>query len=329
MDSHVSSTAASTDVGGGSGVRMVSDVGVTRLPEATARLQWTGGASKTGGLAASVGGGSGGGFCPGNTSVLVTAVVAPEGSNDTGVTSLTLKQTAADGTKDTLEALSVRTSVAKGVSAKPHAPGTSAIVLCNLQDKGGIALVGRGSVHDNPGGRFKHKSIHYPPSAASKAGGGGDAAPLVFVAARAKHDSADAGTAEAAHAVFATSVRSSSDSKFEVNIVRLDQGGHGWQHELQVDYLRLPFPGDGAKKTAGAELQLTDGKGSAQYGALQVGASKGPKSVRVAFQNFQLKGGKQIDVVLTAQATGEHHKDEVFTVTLGPNATTVEGFSAT
>ena len=69
---------------------------------------------------------------------------------------------------------------------------------------------GRGAVHDNPSGRFKHKTIRFdgPPMLVSKG------SPLVF--ATAHSDAADS-------AAFGLSVRSSSAEKFEVNAVRLDR----------------------------------------------------------------------------------------------------------
>ena len=95
----------------------------------------------------------------------------------------------------------------------PHTPAVSAAALCHGSDDAGGGAVykaGRGAVHDNPSGRFKHKTIRFdgPPMLVS------EGSPLVF--ATAHSDAADS-------AAFGLSVRSSSAEKFEVNAVRLDR----------------------------------------------------------------------------------------------------------
>ena len=59
---------------------------------------------------------------------------------------------------------------------------------------------------------------------------------------------------------------------------------------------------------------------------LQVGAKRGVVERWVRFGSAFAAGAAPA-VLLTAQATEGEHRDEVFSVTLGPNATTVEGFS--
>ena len=59
-------------------------------------------------------------------------------------------------------------------------------------------------------------------------------------------------------AVFATTVRSSAPTKFEVNVVRLDSES-GWRQELAVAYLALPRPAGGPGRAGSASLRLRDG----------------------------------------------------------------------
>jgi hypothetical protein len=350
-DSHSagSSTAtvsASNDgIRGSNSARMVSDTSIVDVS-----------------VSATAGGGSGtGSWCLSqsccaatDTAVLATAVVPTEGRNRTGVTALTLTgSNKPEKNPGNMNAVWVRVleNVPRHVQ---HSPGVSTAALCHSSGgddaaagAGGRAMykAGRGAVHDNPGGRFKHKTIHFDgPPIVSQDGKEHEneeshQAPLVFVTAHTGEVAADS----AGPAAFALSVRSSTSKKFEVNAVRLDHKGTGWQQELNVDYLVLSRP-EVAAAGGGAEglLKTAAGTVAARYGFVPIGprpeaaaTGGGPLTIWVNFLQggFQPSGtgGGVPTVVLTAQATDmeDQGKDEVFTVVLGPNSTTLTGFAAT
>lgn len=352
-DSHA--TGASTSVStGSSGIRgnddarMVSDAGVVDVSlSATAGITRDAGDQSVHWCVSPS-------CCSGtNTAVLATAMVPAEGRNRTGVTALTLVGAdKPDKTPAGLQAVWVRV-LAKVPKVAPNAPGVSAAALCysNDADAGGaVYKAGRGALHNNPGGRFKHKTIHLDDPALlepqeGKGNGQGEHShlhPLIYITARSDEAAAGSSGSGASSAAFAASVRSSSTSKFEVNAVRLDDKGIGWQHELYVDYLVLPHPGaapgggsGGAGPGASAVLQNSAGKVAARYGCVPIGAQSGTTTIWVNFQGSFLPsdtGAGTPTVVLTAQATSteeDRGRDEVFTTVLGPNSTTLQGFAAT
>ena len=254
-----------------------------------------------------------GAACAAGNATVLAAAVLPAGCNSSAVPVLTVHAAAR-------EPLRVNwlwwfgSDGAQGAGLP--APQVSPLLLCG--GHGGTGhKAGVGLVHDNPGGRFKHKTVRYPAPALATAE---DASPVVFVTALS---SPPEGAGED-KAVFATTVRSSAPTKFEVNVVRLDSES-GWRQELAVAYLALPRPAGGPGTGGSASLRLRDGA-EAQYGVLQVGAKRGMVERWVRFGSAFAAGAAPA-VLLTVQATEGEHRDEVFSVTLGPNATTVEGFS--
>ncbi len=286
-----------------------------------------------------------------DTAVLATAVVSTEGRNRTGVTALTLTGSNKSEKKPgKMQAVWVRV-LDKVPRRVQRSPSVSAAAFCHssggddaVAGAGGGAMykAGQGAVHDNPGGRFKHKTIHFdgPAMVAQERKENEEEesheAPLVFVTAHTGEVAADTSSSSADSAAFALSVRSSSSEKFEVNAVRLDHKGVGWQKELNVDYVALPRP-EAAATGGGAEglLKTAAGKVAARYGFVPIGARPGPFTIWVNFQDeFQPSGtdGGAPTVILTAQATSmedDQGRNEVFTVVLGPNSTTLTGFAAT
>ena len=120
-------------------------------------------------------------------------------------------------------------------------------------------------------------------------------------------------------------MRSSAAAQFEANVARLDQEGSrltaGWEQELELDYLALPFPPAPAAAAPAARLALSSALvmgagGAAQYGAVQVGARQAATQLWVSFGDTFTAAPT---VVVASQATGGEHLGEVFTATLGPN----------
>ena len=353
-DSHAtgSSTAAigsASDDGirGSNNARMVSDASAVEIS-----------VSATAGISSGAGDGTGD-WCVSqsccskkDTAVLATAVVPAEGQNRTGVTAFTLAGPSKGEQAGGMQAVWVRflEKVPRNVY---HAPRVSAAALCHsnggdgaVSDAavGAIYKAGRGAVHDNPSGRFKHKSIHFdgPPMISQERKGSEkedqSGAPLVYITAHV--DQTVASSSSSGPAAFAVSVRNSLTTKFEVNAVRLDHKASGWQQELYVDYLVLPRPmlaagGSSTKVGDSGVLKTAAGRIAARYGSVLIGAQSTSTTIWVHFQEAFQQTDTASDiptVVLTAQATSieaDQGRDEVFTVVLGPNATSAEGFAAT
>jgi hypothetical protein len=199
------SSSSGGDGGAASGPRQVSDVGTLVLPPSEERL----GVGGDGKWRWCVGDGAELRRCTlstacsdGNVTVLGTAVVALEGRNPTGVTAHTLQATA-----EGLQLLWLRSLA--NAQRKPPPPGVSALTLCGGGGASGAWKAGRGLVHGNQGGRFKHKTIRYtgPPLVPAAKHGAADGPspppPLVFLTARVPAGSQD-------RPVFAASVWSSA-----------------------------------------------------------------------------------------------------------------------